>query len=343
MPTRPLLLAASLADRRATPDHAALTARALVAERAGLDLVVLEAEPLDPLLVAARLAAQTASIGIVPVTSATTTEPFHVSTALATVDVVARGRAGWVLEVDAADDVRGTVTWEVPGDVPGDAAEHLEAVRALWDSWEEGAVIRDTATDRFLDRDKVHHVDFEGRHLAVRGPSITPRPPQGHPPVLVRVTDEATFELARAHGDALLTTDPHLARGGGEATDRRDGEAATGRDPDDAAAPAGGPGTFAGPVRLLEVDVDPADLDGLAARLADEHAAGVQGVVLRADDLEGTLAVLLPALAAAGVRPLAEPGPAPDPTGEHPPVAAPPSLRDRLGLPAATNRFEVPA
>ncbi|CAB4900946.1 unannotated protein [freshwater metagenome] len=317
MPDRPLLLAAALADRRPAPDHAALTARALVAERAGLDLVVLEPGPLDPLLVAARLAAQTAAVGIVPVTSTTTTEPFHVSTALATIDVVARGRAGWVLAVDAPDDVRTTVTWDVPDDVPGDAAEHLEAVRALWDSWEAGAVIRDVATARFLDRDKVHHVDVAGRHLAVRGPSITPRPPQGHPPVLVRVTDDATLDLALRHGDALLTRDEAVARGGGPAA--------------------------TGPLRLLEVDVDPTDLDGLAARLVDEHAAGVHGVVLHAADLEGTLAVLLPALAERDVRPTAAAPPDPDPTGEDPPAAPPRSLRDRLGLPAARNRFEVPA
>jgi alkanesulfonate monooxygenase SsuD/methylene tetrahydromethanopterin reductase-like flavin-dependent oxidoreductase (luciferase family) len=317
MPDRPLLLAAALADRRPAPDHAALTARALAAERAGLDLVVLEAGPLDPLLVAARIAAQTAAIAIAPVTSATTTEPFHVSTAVATIDVVARGRAGWVLTVDAPGDVRTTVTWEVADDAVGDAAEHLEAVRALWDSWVAGAVIGDVATARFLDRDKVHHVDVEGRHLAVRGPSITPRPPQGHPPVLVRVTDDATLVLAQRRGDALLTSDAAIARGAGAAA--------------------------TGPVRLLEVDVDPADLDGLAARLVDEHAAGVHGVVLHAADLEGTLAVLLPALAEAGVRPAAPVPPGPDPTGEHPPAELPRSLRDRLGLPAAPNRFEVPA
>lgn len=348
MPNRPLLLAAALADRRATPDHAALTAQALVAERAGLDLVTIEAGPLDPLLIAARLAAQTARIGVVPATSATTTEPFHVSTALATIDVVGRGRGGWLLTVDEPGAVRGTVTWEIPDDVAGDAAEHLEAVRLLWDSWEEGAVIRDVATDRFLDRDKVHHVDFEGRHLAVRGPSITPRPPQGHPPVLVRATDGATLDLALRHADVLVTRDAAVARGG----DSADHGAAATPGTRDTTAPHDRP--EGGPLRVLELVVDPADLDGLAARIADDHAAGVDGVLLHAEDLEGTLAALLPALAAAGVRPAAGdapwsgadgtgvPAPA-DPTGEHPAHDPPPSLRDRLGLPTAPNRFEVPA
>ena len=48
----------------------------------------------------------------------------------------------------------------------------------LWDSWEDDAVIRDYPTSRFLDRDKLHYIDFSGTYFSVKGPSITPRPPQ---------------------------------------------------------------------------------------------------------------------------------------------------------------------
>ena len=331
MPDRPLLLAAALADHRPSPDPAALTARARAAERAGLDLLVIEAGPFDPLLVAARLAAQTVRIGIAPVASTTATEPFHVSTALATIDVVGRGRAGWVLTVDDPAAVRGMVTWEVPGDAAGDAAEHLDAVRALWDSWEEGAVIRDVATDRFLDREKLHHVDLRGTHLAVRGPSITPRPPQGHPPVLVRVHDDATLALALRDADALMTRDPALARGSSGTGTTDAGSTADAAPSTDRAR---------GPLRFLELDAAPGDAEALAGRIAEEHAAGVDGVVLHAEHLEDVLASLLPALAAAGVRPVADgPGPEPDPTGERPPLEVPRSLRETFGLPPAPNRF----
>ena len=36
-------------------------------------------------------------------------------------------------------------------------------MRRLWDSWEDDAEIRDVATGRFIDRDKLHYIDFEGR------------------------------------------------------------------------------------------------------------------------------------------------------------------------------------
>jgi alkanesulfonate monooxygenase SsuD/methylene tetrahydromethanopterin reductase-like flavin-dependent oxidoreductase (luciferase family) len=53
-------------------------------------------------------------------------------------------------------------------------------VRDLWDSWEDEAIVRDTATGRYLDRDRLHCVDFQGATFSVKGPSITARPPQGH-------------------------------------------------------------------------------------------------------------------------------------------------------------------
>ena len=49
----------------------------------------------------------------------------------------------------------------------------MEVVRRLWDSWEDDAEIRDVATGRFVDRDKLHYIDFDGRFFSVKGPSIT--------------------------------------------------------------------------------------------------------------------------------------------------------------------------
>ncbi|WP_051471185.1 LLM class flavin-dependent oxidoreductase [Patulibacter minatonensis] len=315
MSHRPLLLAAALADRRPLPDRGALVDRARTAEAAGLELVTIEPGPFDPLLVAAHLAARTSRIGIAPVVSTTTTEPFHVSTALATIDVVAHGRGGWVAQVDDPADVDGTVTWDVTADAAGDAAEHLEAVRALWDSWEDGAEIRDVATARFIDRDRVHHVDLVGEHLSVRGPSITPRPPQGHPVVLARADGPAAERLVAAGVDVLVAAE---------------------------GAPS------AAPRRFVDVVVAADAHDGLAARLIALHADGADGVVLHAEDLAGALAAVLPELERAGVRPAADDRDGPPPGGPADPEdpagpAAPPTLRERLGLAPAVNRFEARA
>ena len=146
---------------------------------------------LDAVLVAARVAPLTRHIGLVPTVVATHTEPFHISKAIATLDYVSAGRAGLRVQVSARqneaahfgrrtfprlrfDDSGTPEGREVIADLFEEAADYVEVVRRLWDSWEDDAEIRDVATGRFIDRDKLHYIDFEGRHFRVRGPSITP-------------------------------------------------------------------------------------------------------------------------------------------------------------------------
>jgi alkanesulfonate monooxygenase SsuD/methylene tetrahydromethanopterin reductase-like flavin-dependent oxidoreductase (luciferase family) len=127
---------------------------------------------------AAYVSALTGRIGLAPTVHAATTEPFHVAAQLASLDHATHGRAAWVVGgADSADEL--ATIGATPPVPPSEIAEVLEVVRRLWDSWEDDAVIKDTATGRYLDPDKVHHVDFEGISFSVKGPLITPRPPQG--------------------------------------------------------------------------------------------------------------------------------------------------------------------
>lgn len=81
-------------------------------------------------------------------------------------------------------------------------------MRRLWDSWEDDAEIRDAATGRFIDRDKLHYIDFESRHFSVKGPSITPRPPQGQPLVSALAHQSVPFRLVARSADIGYVT-PH--------------------------------------------------------------------------------------------------------------------------------------
>lgn len=101
----------------------------------------------------------------------------------------------------------------------------------LWDSWEDGAVVRDAPTGRFLDRDKLHHVDFTGEAFSVRGPALAPRPPQGHPVRVVDATEGPARSTAVRHADVALV---HVASPAQARTVRdrlRADAAAAGRDP----------------------------------------------------------------------------------------------------------------
>lgn len=176
---------------------------------------------LDAVLVAARVAPLTRHIGLVPTVVATHTEPFHISKAIATLDYVSNGRAGLRVQItarphEAAHFGRRTVprieAYDSPDalatvtDLFDEAADHVEVVRRLWDSWEDDAEIRDVATGRFIDRDKLHYIDFEGRHFSVRGPSITPRPPQGQPIVSALAHDTVPYRLVARAADVGYIT-----------------------------------------------------------------------------------------------------------------------------------------
>ncbi|WP_280910905.1 LLM class flavin-dependent oxidoreductase [Streptomyces sp. SAI-208] len=178
---------------------------------------------LDAVLIASRIAPLTRHIGLVPTAVVTHTEPFHLSKAIATLDYVSTGRAGLRVQITARPDEaahfgRRTVprieaydspeAQDLVTDLFDEAADYVEAVRRLWDSWEDDAEIRDAATGRFIDRDKLHYIDFEGRHFSVKGPSITPRPPQGQPLVSALGHQTVPYRLIARQADVGYTT-PH--------------------------------------------------------------------------------------------------------------------------------------
>ncbi|MEW2306234.1 LLM class flavin-dependent oxidoreductase [Streptomyces sp. NPDC006655] len=179
---------------------------ATTAENAGFTLITLDDGVLPPgtspnpvgrigaVERAAFAAASTSTIGVAPVVPVTYAEPFHVSGQLASLDHVSAGRAGWVVAQEERPEA--ARAWGRPLVAEADAwaresRDGVEVVRALWDSWEDDAVIRSVATSRYLDRDRLHYIDFTGETYAVKGPAIVPRPPQGQLVVLGSPADGA--------------------------------------------------------------------------------------------------------------------------------------------------------
>jgi alkanesulfonate monooxygenase SsuD/methylene tetrahydromethanopterin reductase-like flavin-dependent oxidoreductase (luciferase family) len=181
---------------------------------------------LDAVLIAARVAPLTSHIGLVPTVTVTHTEPFHVSKSIATLDFVSTGRAGWRAQLSRPSedahfgrrqtplirmkDFDAPAVQAVVAERFAEAADHVEVVRRLWDSWEDDAEIRDVATGRFIDRDKLHYIDFEGKWFSVRGPSIVPRPPQGQPLVTALAHATLPYRFGARSCDVVYVT-PHDA------------------------------------------------------------------------------------------------------------------------------------
>ncbi|SDO92629.1 Flavin-dependent oxidoreductase, luciferase family (includes alkanesulfonate monooxygenase SsuD and methylene tetrahydromethanopterin reductase) [Nakamurella panacisegetis] len=178
---------------------------------------------LDAVLIADRVAPTTRHIGLVPTVLATHTEPFHISKAIATLDHVSTGRGGVRVQVSArAAEAAHVGRRQLPlitqenyfepaaqqalSVLLDEATDFVEVIRRLWDSWEDNAEIRDVTTGRFIDRDKIHYIDFQGQFFSVKGPSIVPRPPQGQPLVTALAHSPIVYRFAARSADVVFVT-----------------------------------------------------------------------------------------------------------------------------------------
>jgi len=308
---------------------------------------------LDAVLIASLMAPLTERIGLVPTANTTHTEPFHVASAIATLDYVSQGRAGWRPQVssqpaEAAHIGRRSFAEREAGLVDGlfeEANDAVEVVRRLWDSWEDDAVIRDVASGRFVDRDKLHYIEFEGRFFNVKGPSIVPRPPQGQPLVVALAHSEVPIEFAARSADVVLVTPADAAEVPQWVAQVRAAERTVGRagdrlrifgeivvflddDADAAAARKERLDTFLGKTYRSDAPVFTGTPARLAAQLVAWQDLGLDGFRLRpgviSHDLDAIVDGVVPALQGLGAfRSAYDAGP----------------LRARLGLGRPQSRY----
>ncbi|AJW42534.1 FMNH2-utilizing oxygenase [Rhodococcus sp. B7740] len=271
------------------------------ADRAGVDVAFLgdsfASRTLEAAAVAARAAALTEKIGLVPTITVTHTEPFHISKQIASLDFASHGRAGWQVEVSPGAEQAALFGRKAEQDNSSlwrEADEAVEVVTRLWDSWEDDAEIRDVESGRFIDRDKLHYIDFEGENFSVKGPSITPRSPQGQPLVVIRVDSTESVSVAAARADIVRIAADTVENAATVAARIRRAVVAEGRDPadvfvlldvetlvsDSAAEELAQLDNWAGHVRVAESVSHIGDLAGLHLLLGSVEAAGLDGVTL---------------------------------------------------------------
>lgn len=162
----------------------------------------------EPLTLLAALAPITSRIGLVCTISTSYSEPFTVARQLATIDRISHGRAGWnivtsPLEGSAKNYSKG----EHPEhDVRYDIAEeHLQVVQGLWDSYEDDAFKFDTEHHEYLDKDKMHTLDYQGKYFQVKGPLNAGRSEQGQPVIFQAGASPKGQAYAAKYADAVFT------------------------------------------------------------------------------------------------------------------------------------------
>ena len=162
----------------------------------------------EPLTLLAYLAAHTSHIGLAATLSTTYSDPFTVARQFATIDHVSDGRAGWNIVTSPLEG--SALNYSRPEHPQHDlryrmADEFLEVTKGLWDSWEEGAFVRNKETGQFIDPSRMHRLDHQGEFYSVQGPLALSRSKQGRPVLIQAGSSEAGRNFASKHADVIFT------------------------------------------------------------------------------------------------------------------------------------------
>lgn len=171
----------------------------------------------DPGELVPALAYATRELGFVLTQNVLQEPPYTFARKMSTLDHLTRGRIAWNI-----------VTTFLPGagrnlgfgglpaheDRYARADDFVEVVYKLWEaSWEDDAVVRDTATQQFNDPAKIHEIDHVGPYYDVVGPHLCEPSPQ-RTPVLVQAGVSPrgrAFAGRNAEGLFINSLTPHDA------------------------------------------------------------------------------------------------------------------------------------
>ncbi|HEY1821902.1 MAG TPA: NtaA/DmoA family FMN-dependent monooxygenase [Trebonia sp.] len=210
-------------DQAVDPSRSTLGAARLVAERAEkaqidflftADLLRFGAQGAigsqEPLMFVSALSGITSRIGLIATVSTTFHHPFNLARFFGTLDHLSNGRAAWNLVTSSIGEENYGVPLPAPEDRYARAAESLDVVYALWDSWKSGALTADHRGQAVLDSSKVIPVNHEGRFFSVAGPLNIPPLPQGRPVQIQSGQSEAGMALGARYAEIVFTSLPTL-------------------------------------------------------------------------------------------------------------------------------------
>ena len=190
---------------------------------------------LDTIATLALMAAVTDHIGLVGTASTTYNQPYELARRFATLDHLSGGRVGWN---SIATQNPHTVEQFGGGAHPDNQAryeladEFIEVVLALWDSWEQGALVGDKANRVFGRADMVRDINHVGKAFSVKGPLPFPRTPQGRPVIFQAGSSPLGRDQAARFADCVFTAQHLLEDAIAFRADMRARAASYGRDPD---------------------------------------------------------------------------------------------------------------
>jgi len=187
--------------------------------------------PYEPLTTLGALSAVTSRIGLIATISTTFTEPYNTARMLAQLDFLSRGRVGW----NVVTSYSGSQNFSMPMPEKArryeQAQEYLDATEALWDAWDDDAVVLDREGGVWADASRIHHPHISGGRYTVTDALTMPRSPQGRPVIVQAGQSEEGMAYAARNAELIFTSQNHLDSAIEFSRTIRSRAAGVGRDP----------------------------------------------------------------------------------------------------------------
>lgn len=191
---------------------------------------------IEPFTLMCALAQHTRHIGLVCTATTTYDQPYALARRFASLDLVSGGRAGWNLvtssnKAEAASF--GMDAQMAKTDRYRRAREFAHVVRGLWNSWEDGAFVRDKESGLYFDKDRLRVLEHDGAFFRARGPLNVPPSPQGEPVLVQAGASEDGRALAAETAEVVFGAQQTLEGAKAFYADVKGRMPGFGRDPDD--------------------------------------------------------------------------------------------------------------
>ncbi|WP_280234720.1 NtaA/DmoA family FMN-dependent monooxygenase [Nocardia cyriacigeorgica] len=161
----------------------------------------------EPLIYLAALSAVTSDVGLIATVTTTFHHPYNLARLFGTLDHVSNGRAAWnAVTSSIGEENYGDQELPSPEERYARAAESLEVVNALFDSWRPGALTPDGRGGAELDPTLVHPIDYAGRYFTVKGPLNIPPLPQRRPVQFQAGQSAGGIELGARFAEVVFTS-----------------------------------------------------------------------------------------------------------------------------------------
>ena len=190
---------------------------------------------IEPLSLLAALATATNDIGLVATVSTTYIEPYALARALASLDHISGGRAGWNLVTGFSPEEAQNYGFDAmapSAERHARAREFVDVLRGLLASWDADAFVRDKDSGVMFDRARMHRLDHEGVFFRVRGPLDVGPPPQRRMPFVTAGYSEEANEFTAEVADMVYAAAPGIEVARAYYTDLKDRMPRHGRHPD---------------------------------------------------------------------------------------------------------------